>query len=71
MLRLKVKEVATEKGYNMSSLSRATDISFNTIKRLWKNPYEGANIQTLARIAKVLGVSLSDLTEDVPDGINN
>lgn len=66
MLRLRVKEVAESQGYNMSSLSRATDISFNTIKRLWQHPYEGANIQTLAKIANRLGVSLAELTEEVP-----
>lgn len=67
MVRLRVKEVAEGKGYNMSSLSRATDISFTTIKRLWTKPYSGANINTLSKIAKVLNVSLSDLTEEVPD----
>jgi DNA-binding Xre family transcriptional regulator len=67
MVRLKVKEIAESKGYNMSSLSRATDISFNTIKRLWQHPYEGANIQTLSKIAQVLGVSIGDLVEEIPD----
>ena len=63
-VRLRVKEVAQAKGYNMSSLSRAADISFNTVKRIWRNPYSGVTVDTLARIARVLGVSLSDLTED-------
>ena len=69
MLRLRVKEVAVSKGYNMSSLSRATDISFNTIKRLWTKPYSGVNVNTLNKIAKVLGVALSDLTEEVEEEI--
>lgn len=67
MLRLRIKEVAQAKGYDMSKLSRATDISFNTIRRLWHNPLEGANVQTLARIAKVLDVTVNDLIEEVPD----
>ncbi len=67
MLRLRVKEVATEKGFNMSSLSRASNISFNTIKRLWTRPYGGANINTLDKIARVLGVPISELTEDVEE----
>ncbi len=70
MLRLRVKEVAESKGYDMSKLSRATDISFNTIRRLWKNPLEGANVQTLARIAKVLDVTVNDLLEEVPNDTN-
>jgi DNA-binding Xre family transcriptional regulator len=67
MLRLRVKEVAESKGYNMSSLSRASDISFTTIKRLWTKPLIGVNVQTLNKIAKTLNVSISDLTEEVPD----
>ena len=66
MLRLRVKEVAEEKGYNMSSLSRASNISFNTIKRIWQHPYSGANTNTLNKIAETLGVSTSELIEDVP-----
>ncbi len=67
MIRLRVKEVAMSKGYNMSSLSRATDISFTTIKRIWTKPYSGVNINTLSKIAKVLNVSLSDLAEEVQE----
>ena len=62
-VRLRIKEEAQARGYSMNSLSRATDISFNTIKRLWKNPYTGVTVETLAKIAKVLGVSISELTE--------
>jgi DNA-binding Xre family transcriptional regulator len=67
MLRLRVREVAEQKGYNMTSLSRASNISFNTIKRMWQKPYEGANTNTLNKIAQTLGVSTSELIEDVPD----
>jgi len=66
-LRLRVKEVAESKGYNMSSLSRASNIAFTTIKKLWTKPYSGANIQTLDKIAKALGVSINDLTEDTTE----
>lgn len=67
MLKLKVKEIAESQGHTMTSLARATGISFNTIKRLWRHPYEGANVQTLAKIAKVLEVTINDLTEEEPD----
>jgi DNA-binding Xre family transcriptional regulator len=71
MVRLKVREVAESQGYNMSSLSRATDMSFNTIKRLWKHPEQGTNVQTLDKIASVLNCSVSDLIENVPDDKNS
>lgn len=61
--RLKVKELATARGYNMSSLSRASDVSFKTIKRYWKDPYESATTDTLIKIALVLGAEIGDLVE--------
>lgn len=61
--RLRVREEAEERGYNMSSLSRASDVSFKTIKRYWKNPYESATTDTLSKIAEVLGVPIGDLIE--------
>jgi transcriptional regulator with XRE-family HTH domain len=67
MLRLRVKEVAEAKGYNMSSLSRASDVSFRTIKRMWRNPHHEANTTTLHKIARALGVPTAELIEDVPD----
>jgi transcriptional regulator with XRE-family HTH domain len=66
MVRLRVKEIAESKGYNMSSLSRASDISFNTIKRIFRDPYKEVTTTTLERIAKALGVPTSELIEDVP-----
>ena len=67
MLRLRVKEVAEAKGYNMSSLARKTGLGFTTIKRLWKNPEEGAHIDTLYKVAKALDVKVDDLLEEIPD----
>lgn len=67
MFRLKIREVAESKGYNMSTLSRDSDVPFNTIRRAWKNPQYEIKLATLHKIAQTLGVSTSDLIEDVPD----
>ena len=67
MLRLRVKEVAESKGFTMSGLSRASDVSFRTIKRLFRNPFADANASTLEKIALALGVEVGDLVERVPD----
>jgi DNA-binding Xre family transcriptional regulator len=63
VVKNRVKDVAEPKGYTMTRLARETGVSFNTIKRLWKNPSLGANIDTLTRIAKALNVSVNDLIE--------
>lgn len=67
MVRLRVKEIAEQKGFNQSSLSRAADISFNTVKRIYRDPYKEVTTTTLERIAKALGVSIADLIEELPD----
>ncbi len=67
MLRLRVKEVAENKGYNMSTLSRAADVPFITVRRIWKNPFYEVKRATLDKIARTLNVPASDLLEDVPD----
>ncbi len=51
----------------MSSLSRAADVNFRTIKNIYRNPYKDVTTTTLAKIAKALGVPSTDLIEDVPD----
>jgi DNA-binding Xre family transcriptional regulator len=67
MLRLCVKELAEEQGYNMSTLSRASDVSFTTVKRFFRKPYSFANTETLEKIALTLGVEIGALVERVPD----
>lgn len=67
MVRLRVKEIAEAKGFNMSSLSRSADISFNTVKRIFRDPYRETSTTVLEKIAKALGVPTADLIEDVPE----
>jgi DNA-binding Xre family transcriptional regulator len=63
MARLRIKEVAQAKGFSMNKLSRASDVSFNTIKRLWTKPDTGVTVDTLMKIAKALQVDINDLVE--------
>ncbi len=66
-VRLRVKELAEQKGFNISTLSRKSDVSQNTIRRLWHDPYRHVEISVLEKIARVLGIPTGDLLEDVPD----
>lgn len=65
MYKLRIREVAESKGYNQSSLSRASDISFTTIRKIWHDPYYPINIVTLHQIARVLKVPTSELIVDI------
>ena len=62
-VRLRIKEVAQAKGFTQNSLSRATDISLNTIRKLWNKPYSNVTVETLHKIARVLKVDINELTE--------
>ncbi len=65
MYRLKVREVAESKGFNISTLSRASNVPFSTVRRVWKDPYREIKLTTLAKLAETLGVATSELIEDV------
>ena len=67
MIRLRVKEVAEAKGYNMTSLSRKTELAFTTVKKIFRNPYAEISTYTLGKIARVLGVPPGELIEEIPD----
>ena len=65
--RLRVKEVAQAKGFTMAKLQRAADINLKTMQAIWHNPQHDASFKTLDKIAKALGVPVTELIEDVPD----
>jgi len=65
-VRLRVKEIAKEKGLSMGKLSRVADVAYNTIKRMFKDPYYSTTTVTLEKLAKALGVPTGALLEDIP-----
>jgi DNA-binding Xre family transcriptional regulator len=66
-IRLRIKEVARKKGFSMGKLQRDADVAYNTVKRMYKNPYHVITTETLGEIARALGVSPGELIEEVPD----
>ncbi len=66
-IRLRVKEVARKRGFSMGKLQRDADVAYNTVKRMYKNPYHVVTTETLGKIARALGVSPGELIEEVPD----
>jgi DNA-binding Xre family transcriptional regulator len=62
-----VKEVARQKGFSMGKLQRNADVAYNTVKRMYKDPYHVITTETLGKLAKALGVSPGELIEEVSD----
>jgi transcriptional regulator with XRE-family HTH domain len=67
MRRLRVKEVAQARGFTMARLQRAADINLKTIQAIWHDPRHNASLNTLDKLARVLGVPVTELIEDVPE----
>ncbi len=67
MIRLKIREIAESKKINMSKLSRMADVNYNTVRGIWDNPNRDVAVTTLEKIAKALGMKVSDLYDIVPD----
>jgi len=67
MIRLKIKEVAQQKGYSMSRLSRESNMAYKTIQTIWRDPYHEVTTTTLNKLARTLGVDPSDLIEYIPE----
>ncbi len=67
VVRLRVKEVAKEKGFSMGKLQRDADVAYNTVKRMFKDPYYITTTETLGKLARALGVSPGDLIEEISD----
>ncbi len=67
MARLKVKEIAQQKGISRGKLSRLADVDPTTMKRVYDDPQYSPTLFTLEKLAKALGVKIGDLVEDEPD----
>ena len=64
VVRLRVKEVAKEKGISMGRLQREANVAYNTVKRMFKDPYYITTTETLGKLARVLGVPPGELIEE-------
>ena len=66
MIRLKIKEVAQQKGFSMSRLSRESNMAYKTIQTIWRDPNHEVTTTTLNKLARTLGVDPSELIEYIP-----
>lgn len=67
MIRLKIREVAQQKGFSMSRLSRESNMAYKTIQTIWRDPNHEVTTTTLNKLAHTLGVHPSELIEYVPE----
>jgi DNA-binding Xre family transcriptional regulator len=66
MIRLKVKEVAAERGMSMRKLAKNAGIAYNTLRTIYRDPNRPLSTVTLDKLAGALGVDASLLIESDP-----
>lgn len=65
--RLRVKEVAEQKGVSMTRLHTRSEVAYRTVQKVFRDPYAEVTITTLSRLATALGVDVRELLESVED----
>jgi transcriptional regulator with XRE-family HTH domain len=66
MAKLRVKEIAQQKGLTMGKLSRAADVDMSTLSRVYNDSDYSPTLLTLEKLAKALHVKIADLIEEEP-----
>jgi transcriptional regulator with XRE-family HTH domain len=67
MAKLRVKEIAQQKGISMGKLSRSSDVDMNTLGRVYHDPDYSPTLFTLEKLARALGVKIADLIDESGD----
>jgi DNA-binding Xre family transcriptional regulator len=67
VIRLRVKEIAAQKGMSQGLVSRLSNIDHNTIREIFRDPTRNITLDTLNRLAHGLKVHPCELIEFVPD----
>jgi len=64
MFAKRIRELRNKKRLSQEKLARLADVSYNTIVKIESGESKHPTIQTMAGIAKALGVSLDELIKD-------
>lgn len=67
MTYLRVKELGEQQGLNITTLSRKAELAYSSAHSIWHGDVTQINIKTLDRIARALGVQVSDLFGDTEE----
>lgn len=61
MVRLRIKELAKERGLKQYEVAERSGVTPQLLNRYWNNNMQRVSLEHLAMIAKVLGVNAGDL----------
>jgi transcriptional regulator with XRE-family HTH domain len=64
MFARRIRELRKKKGLSQDRLARLADVAFTTVVKIESGESKHPTIQTMAGIAKALGISLDELIKD-------
>lgn len=67
MVKLRIRAIAQDLKMSQGQLSRRANLTPAVIRRLWDDPHHNAELRTLEKIARALGVRICDLIEEEGD----
>jgi len=67
MIKVKVPELMSANGWNVSDLMRKANIAYTTAHRLSKGMGDSISFEVLNSICEVFDVQVKDILEYVPD----
>lgn len=68
MAKLRVREIAEKRGYNLTQLQLDTRVNMGVTGRYWHNKVRAVSLDILERLAGVLQVTVSDLIDNETAG---
>ena len=63
MLAKRIRKLRVKKGLSQEKLARLADVSYNTVVKIESGESKNPTFQTMAGIAKALGISLDQLAD--------
>lgn len=67
MIKLKVPELMTKKGLNITDLMRQANIAYTTAHRISKGKADSISFEVLNSLCEVFNVQVKDILEYIPD----
>jgi DNA-binding Xre family transcriptional regulator len=67
LIRLKVKEIAEQRGISQNKLSHLAVLDIKVVRKMFRDPTASFTTYALNKVAKALQVDIFDLIEIVPD----
>jgi DNA-binding Xre family transcriptional regulator len=61
VIRVRLREIAQEKGISQSKLMRKADVDIRTIQRLYRDPHTNITLATLEKLAIALECDVCEL----------